>query len=339
MKEEQNSNKIAKYLSDNIDSREREELFAWIKENPENKTLFEESMQVWETAEASELDFQPNTDTAWRKIDSRLQKARQADEVNEATIRPISSRRTWLRMAAAVVFLGLAWWFTQTGDNTGIIERQTIAQEKTTIDLPDGTKVWLNQNSTLRYKKLFDKRVVNLEGEAFFDVAKMNGKPFEIFAGNSKTKVLGTRFNVRAYPKEKRVELMVEEGKVEFSAESEPTENILLVANEYGIYTKETQEIEKAELAKINAAAWQKGALRFNNTRMEEVIESLERYYDIEIAVTNKAVYNCKWDNTVTYQQPNLDSIIYQIKYATSDVVDIQYQKNRLYKISGEGCK
>lgn len=339
MKEEQNSNKIAKYLSDNIDSREREELFAWIKENPENKTLFEESVEVWETTEGSELNFQPNTDRAWEKMDSRLQNARKSDKTDEAIIRPISSRRTWLRIAAAVVLLGLAWWFTQTGTDNGTIERQTVAQEKTTIDLPDGTKVWLNQNSTLSYKKLFDKRVVNLEGEAFFDVAKMNGKPFEIFAGNSKTKVLGTRFNVRAYSKEERVELMVEEGKVEFSAENKPTESILLTADEYGIYTKETQRIEKAELAKINAAAWQKGALRFNNTRMEEVIESLERYYDIEIAVTNKAIYNCKWDNTVTYQQPNLDSIIYQIKYATSDVIDIQYQKNRIYTISGEGCK
>ena len=311
MKEEQNINKIAKYLSDNIDAKEREELFAWIKEKPENKTIFEDSLEVWEVAEASTLDFQPDTNLAWEKMENRLNQSKN-QEKPAAVIRPISFFRPWMRLAAAMMLIGLAWWIIKTGQ---IIEKQTLAQEKTTIELPDGSKVWLNQNSKLSYKKFFDRRVVNLEGEAFFEIAKMNGKPFEIFAGKSKTKVLGTSFNVRAYPKEKQVEISVETGKVAFTANENPSEKTLLKAGEFATFTKQNQQIKKENVTKINAAAWKKGALRFNNTKMVEVIESLERYYDIKIEVSNNKILNCKWDNTMTYKQPVLEIILKEIEY------------------------
>ena len=172
MKEEQNLNSIAKYLSDNSDPKEREELFAWVEENPANKALLEDSMEVWEVSEPTELEFQPNLDAAWNKMNSRLQEARQTTS-QEAIVRPISFFKPWMRIAAAaIILLGIALWQYPNFSGGEMIERQTVAQEKTTIDLPDGSKVWLNQNSSVQYKKTFDQRIVYLEGEAFFDVAK-----------------------------------------------------------------------------------------------------------------------------------------------------------------------
>ena len=203
-KEEQNFNKIAKYLSDNIDSEERESLFAWVKEHPDNKKTLEDSMEVWEVSNPSELEFQPNMEAAWDKMDKRLETAR-ASQAPSATVRPLRFFRPWMRIAAAaVVLLGIAFWLFPDFSNDGTILKQTIAKENTTIELPDGSKIWLNQNSTLEYKKNFEKRIVYLEGEAFFDVAKDKSRPFEIYAGKSKTTVLGTSFNIRAYPKKIR---------------------------------------------------------------------------------------------------------------------------------------
>lgn len=337
MKEEQNTNKIAKYLSDNIDAKEREELFAWIKEKPENKALFEDSLEIWEVAGSKSLDFSPDTNLAWEKMENRLDQSRN-QEKPAAIIRPISFFRPWMRIAAAMILLGVAWWIVKTTNTGQYIEEQTLAHEKTTIELPDGSKVWLNQNSKLSYKKLFDRRVVNLEGEAFFEIEKMNGKPFEIFADKSKTKVLGTSFNVRAYPKEKQVEISVETGRVAFTAKEKPSENTLLKAGDFATFTKQSQQIKKEKIAKINAAAWKKGVLRFNNTKMTEVIQSLERYYDIKIEVSNNKIFNCKWNNTMTYTQPVLENILKEIDYASGRLVKTRKRRDKVYRFSGEGC-
>jgi len=336
MKQEQNLNKIAKYLSDNSDSQEREELFAWVKENPANKELLEDSMEVWEVAESSDLEFQPNIDAAWANIDKRLNQVRATDK-QEAVIKPIGFFRPWMRIAAAVLFLvSIAVWQYPNIMGKKMVTTETVAQEKTTIDLPDGTKVWLNQKSSLQYEKQFDKRIVHLEGEAFFDVAKMKGKPFEIYAGASKTRVLGTSFNVRAYPDENKVEIAVETGKVDFSAEEDAKENVLLIKGEFATYTKSSQEVEKLTLAKLNAAAWKKGALRFDNTSLEEVIESLERYYDIDIEVDNSKIFNCILSNTRTYEKPALEELFNILEYTNG--LKIERSNDTTFSISGKGC-
>lgn len=337
MKEEQNLNKIAKYLSDNSDPKEREELFAWVKENPANKTLLEDSMEVWEVAESADLAFQPNMDAAWDKMKGRLENAR-ATSPKSAKVRSIPFVRPWMKYAAAaLILLGIGLWQYPNFIGSPLEKTQTFAQEKTTINLPDGSKVWLNQNSTLQYEKVFDKRVVYLEGEAFFEVAKMSGKPFEIFAGDSKTKVLGTSFNVRAYPDENKVEIAVETGKVAFSAEQKPVERTLLAKGDYATYTKSSQKVEKLDLAKLNAAAWKKGALRFKNSQLVDVIESLERYYNIEIEVNNTKIYNCVWNNTQTYQEPALEVLLETIKYTNS--LEIERVGTQEFKFVGKGCE
>lgn len=335
MKQEQNLNKIAKYLSDNSDSQEREELFAWVKENPANKKLLEDSMEVWDVAESSDLAFQPNMEAAWGNMDKRLNQARGEDK-QEAVIRPIGFFRPWMRIAAAVLFLvSIAVWQYSNYIGQQIITTQTIAQEKTTIDLPDGTKVWLNQKSSLYYEKQFDKRIVHLEGEAFFDVAKMKGQSFEIYAGKSKTSVLGTSFNVRAYPDENKVEIAVETGKVEFSAENKPSENVQLTPGEFATYTKTTEAVDKITFTKLNAAAWKKGALRFNNSQLDEVIESLERYYDIDIEVSNNKIYNCIWTITKTHEKPVLEDLLKQISYTNDLTLE---SEGKVFRLSGIGC-
>lgn len=336
MKEEQNLNSIAKYLSDNSDSKEREELFAWVEEDPANKALLEDSMEVWEISEPSELEFQPNMEAAWNKMDSRLATARKAVEP-EAIIRPLAFIKPWMRIAAAaVILLGVALWQYPNFSGGEMIERETIAQEKTTIDLPDGSKIWLNQNSSLQYEKSFDKRIVYLEGEAFFEVAKKNGQSFEIFAGDSKTKVLGTSFNVRAYPDENKVEIAVESGKVDFSAENDTQENVLLTKGEFATYTKSNQEVEKLTFTKLNAAAWKKGTLQFDDSKLEEVIESLERYYDIEIKVSNNKIYNCTWNNTDIHEKPVLEDLISTLEFTNG--LKIERTSDTTFNISGKGC-
>ncbi len=338
MNEEKNFNKIAKYLSDNIDPKEREELFAWIKKQPDNKDAFEDSLEVWEAVEKAKTNLDVNTAAAWNKMDQRLKKARTSSPPN-ALVKPLPLIRPWMKIAAAiVVLLGVSFWLFNR-EKTALFTDPIVVKEKTSVELPDGSKVWLNENTKLTYEKLFDKRVVQLEGEAFFEVAKLQGKPFEIYAGKSKTTVLGTSFNVRAYPKEQAIEIAVEEGKVAFIAQKQVKKLTFLKAGEYAFYLKRTEKIEKANEMNWNAAAWKKRALTFNNTRIKEVIKALERYYNIEIEVTNEKISNCIWNNTAILKNPVLDNVLKNIEYALSNTVKIERVENNTYRFSGTGCQ
>ena len=336
MNEEKNFNKIAKYLSDNADPKEREALFSWVESAPDNKMLLEDGMELWEAAEQSGPGFETDIHAAWDKMEQRINQARNPED-NSRHNQSVFLLQPWMKFAAAALILfGLTWWVFQSQPSVEWTEKGTLAMEKTAVDLPDGSKVWLNQNSTIKYEKFFDKRVVFLEGEAFFDVVKSENKPFIIFAGNSKTSVLGTSFNVRAYPDEKKVEVVVESGKVAFEAENQPSENTLLTANEYATFTKNNEKIEKQTGTKLNAAAWKKGQLRFQNPSMIEVIESLERYYDIKISVDNQAIYNCTWNNTKTFEKPLLTDLLDLIQFTTP--IQVNKNQSNQYEFSGEGC-
>lgn len=339
MEEKNNFDEIAKYLSDNSNSEERENLFKWVDESKDNKALLEDSMEVWELSEDVSFDFQPNVDSAWEKMNRRLGEERKGQK-EDTKIRPIYSRTPmWRVAAAAILVMGLTWWIFQPNSNQEWIEEQTLVAEKTKIALPDGSSVWLNQNSTLKYEKFFDKRVVYLEGEAFFEVVKKNGKSFEIYADDSKTTVLGTSFNIRAYPDERDVELTVATGKVAFEATKNTNENALLSVNEYAIFTKKDEEVTKKGKAKLNAYAWKKEALNFKNSSMTDIFEALERYFNVEIKVSNKNIYNCTLNSTSTYTRPVLETILQQIEYTTNNLITISKESDGIYVFSGEGCQ
>lgn len=336
MSTEKNYNKIAKYLSDNMESEERESLFSWIEENKANKEVFEDSLEVWEAADPEAILFEVDSDAAWSKMEQRIDQKRQTDGVN-TTLKAISILKPILRVAAVAILAVMAslWYFRSTPLNETIVH--TNPTEKTTVDLPDGSRVWLNENSELRYERTFDQRIVHLEGEGFFEVAKKEGQTFEIFAGGTKTSVLGTSFNVRAYPEEDFVEVAVSTGKVEFSSVKKKESQTILQPTEYGIYAKPTTSVTKQTGKQLNATAWKDQALYLEEAKMGQIIDALERYFSIEIDVKNKAINNCVWANTIKkIDNPKLGTIIDQINFANP--FRIRQTSPGKYELSGEGC-
>jgi len=277
MNAEKNLDKIAKYLSDNMAPEEREDLFAWIEEDTQNKVVFEEALEVWEAAEAP---LEVSTDAAWSNMERRMTNKQQLEEV-QSTLEAVSIIRPLLRIAAAVILLVMAGlWYFRDYEATKIKNPSivlTSPTETTTIDLPDGSKVWLNKKSELKYEKLFEQRIVELTGEAFFEVAKKEGQSFEIYAGDSKTTVLGTSFNIRAYPTESFVEVAVATGKVQFDANNLQSDRAVLTKNQYATYSKETTQLSKEARIQENAINWKHQELYLEGNTIGEVIEPLKR--------------------------------------------------------------
>jgi ferric-dicitrate binding protein FerR (iron transport regulator) len=177
------------------------------------------------------------------------------------------------------------------------------------FNLPDGTKGWLNSGSTLTYPLPFDEnRNVALEGEAWFDVFHDEKRPFEVKAGESLIRVLGTSFNVSAYREEKYVEVVLQSGKVEFSNESQ-TEKVILQPSEQLILHENRLEISSVDVSKYKA--WTEGRLVFRGDYMAEVAKKIERWYNIKVEIADKDL--TQFSFRATFVDDALEDVLNQL--------------------------
>lgn len=159
----------------------------------------------------------------------------------------------------------------------------------TKLTLSDGTEVWLNSGSTLKYPEKFNgkKREVILDGEAFFDVTPLK-VPFIIRSGKMITHVLGTSFNVRAFSKDRNMLVTVATGKVGVSAGRQQSgPSMLIEANEQIVYDKTNNALKKvANVNTIAVSEWRTGRLSFRNLPFGSVIRELDRVFNVSIKLS-----------------------------------------------------
>jgi ferric-dicitrate binding protein FerR (iron transport regulator) len=217
------------------------------------------------------------------------------------------------------------------------------------ITLRDGSRVWLQENSTLTVADDFNqtKRRVTLVGEAFFEVAKDKYRPFEIFSGNITTRVLGTSFHIKAYEKDATVEVSVVTGRVSVLTpdSGKMTGNragklagaqgqVIVWPNQKVTYTKAKEHLVKKEISdKGRRMVWAKASLSFKDTPIRQVVKTLNQYFATDIKLANVNLNNCSIQGDFTNQ--NLPEIL----EAICKIIEAEYEfyKNEII-ITGEGC-
>lgn len=177
------------------------------------------------------------------------------------------------------------------------------------IELPDGSIVTLNRNSSLSYSDDFNVkwRIIRMTGEAFFDVVPDKQKPFVISSGTARVEVVGTSFNVSAYENETQLTVTVETGVVRLSA-STSKETIELRPGEAGTFTKSDGGLSLLANPDVNYKSWTTQHIEFNGTPLQEVVNTLNRTYGANIRVTGAVSDNCVV--TVTFDQQTLDAVL-----------------------------
>lgn len=150
------------------------------------------------------------------------------------------------------------------------------------VTLSDGTKVWLNAASTLTYPSRFDEaeRVVEVSGEAYFAVAKDKSKPFKVNSSGQAIEVLGTEFNISAYPEENEIKTTLVEGAVQLVNLASNAVNKLR-PGEQAVVSGATVNISKVSVEPYTA--WKEGFFYFNNVQPRKAIEQVARWYDLEV--------------------------------------------------------
>lgn len=223
--------------------------------------------------------------------------AKNSWKILERRISPTSGKIKLLRIAgsvAASILICLASWYTYDYIQSGTIQTISTLAEIRDITLPDQSVVTLNRYSTLSFPSRFRgaKREVRLTGEAYFDVEKDTRHPFIVKAESVNVQVLGTQFNVEAYPEDPEIKTTLIEGSV---AVSIPEENrrIVLSPNESAIYNRLQKSLQREINPKSsNDIVWRNGHFLFDYLPLQEITRQLSHAFNIKIEITDPELRN-----------------------------------------------
>lgn len=206
------------------------------------------------------------------------------DAHEEAVINKSKNRsivnKTILSAAASLVLLFATYYYISERENTVVVAKG----EEQIINLPDGSSVHMNGDSELSYKRWFtNNRKVKLSGEAFFDVVKLNGKTFTVHTNDFDIEVLGTSFNVKNYDTDRDKKVSLQTGKVRLTS-LDGSKLVTLEPGQRFVYEKKNSRVLPYNINQT--AQWRDGVIQFDNASVKEVIQTLNRTYNLNIKAT-----------------------------------------------------
>jgi len=275
-----NEEKLIRYIKGEIVSEtELTEILDWIESSPENQESYTRLKNLWV---ATGLDHPEPVSIPAFVFPNSKQKSF------------YYSFAPFLRYAAvfvlAFVLGSVSLYFFGKSEHSELSGCYNTIEvpygERSQISLYDGTKVWLNSGTKFRYPVVFGSRTrdVFIEGEAFFAVAKDQEHPFVVNAGQLKVEVLGTHFNVCAYPEDREFSTTLEEGSVK-AVETETGQGIKLIPGEQMVLHRETNQMRQLKVNTELYTSWKENLLRFDDAPFEDVIKKMERWYDVKITL------------------------------------------------------
>lgn len=197
------------------------------------------------------------------------------------------------------------------------------AGKRSFITLSDGTKIWVNSSTTIIYPNIFkeDKREIYVNGEAFLDVAHDIDKPFFVKTNQMSVRVLGTSFNVCAYPEDDQQQIVLVRGEVEVHASKLPVE--VLAPNQMYEYDKQTDKTTIKNVDITDYTSWKNGYYRFKSQQLSDLFKRLSRYYAVQI-VCNEKVGSLKCSGKLDLTE-HLDDVLRNL----SDAAPIKVEHHR----------
>ena len=272
---------IQKYVKGETSEEENLQLHQWIQQSSENKKRFFAEKDIWDS-----YSFHSNEKKY--EVAPELEILKNRIEFRNAyhSIKLINV----LKMAAMfLVVFGLGW----SSQYLSLLNKQQTAEASTQeitvpkgqinqIFLADGTRIWINSGSRLTLPSVFSpsERVVKLNGEAFFEVAKDKKRPFMVEVNGQQIKVFGTSFNVRAYDNSNKIETTLETGQIQLHIGNETK---MLNPGEQSLFNKTEKQLVISKVDPVNFSSWKEGRYEFQNEELIEVLKVVERWYDVEI--------------------------------------------------------
>jgi len=308
--------KLVRFVSGLSDAEEERYIWSLFTEKDDNNNLKYYLLDEWKKHLANNEDENYNLSYLLDRIHHKIHFTE--NRKKQAITRKIYR---WYSVAAAVLLIplliagGILFFAKSEQEAVVVAEKPVISTiyappgSRINFTLPDGTRGWLNSGSLLEYNIPFNNnRQIAIQGEAWFDVAHDAYNPFEVSAGNSKVKVLGTKFNMNAYPEENYVEVILEEGKVEFTIVGK-TSGVEMKPNERLVCKNNSVIINNTDPLKYSG--WMDGKLIFRGDPMSEVARRIERWYNVEVELVDKDLEKDIFRGT--FQDDSLEEVLHYI--------------------------
>lgn len=318
---------IASFLAGEADEASVLKLERWLSETEENRIHFEIIKAAWKESSAEPRPI--NADEIFEKIWKEGTK-----DKNVKGSGPQRFFNYFPKVAAALIIfiiapviaylLGETQKVEKKQDPLVYVVKENPASQRSRFMLPDGSMVWLNCKSSLRYLQNFStaERKVELVGEAFFEVTKDPSRPFIVYSGDLSTTALGTSFNVDAYPDKDVIEVALITGKIRIK-NSESNDQLAVLDAGMGIrYDKDHESVTQNKVDQNKILAWKSGILIFDGDTFDEFRWKIEQWYDVTVEVHGRVPDN--WRIRGRFDNEYLANIL--------DV--ISFNKNFDYKLN-----
>jgi len=332
---------LMQFLLGETTTSETQQISEWLLISNENQKLLDQLEAIWaETGKLTPTPVAVDKDSAWKKMSFRIDEFEEQANLSEKKVRTLNQKIVRFTYAAAAL-LAIAFGLFQFAIKPNLPVDQ-LTMEATDIiyqgKLPDGSEIALNLNSKITYPEKFQRteRYVELKGEGFFEVAHNQKKPFTIQAGDAHIKVLGTSFNVKAYPS-KDVEVSVTTGRVQLykiDSLKGDTSSVFLQAGQKGVLPHAgTKPKRLDEPVSPDEIFWKNRTLVFQQTKLSQVIKMLEKHYPVSIKIENPMALECNY--SATFSDAEIEIILEMI----SNTFNFKLRRdNNNYIFVGNGC-
>lgn len=319
-----NDELIYKYLNRQCSEDEYKQILDWINQSDDNKEELFRIEALWIQGKSAKYGNEEYLDAKWKELLNRT------EQKNKKTK---SFYLTLIKYAAVVMVFIISGYLLINYTKSSAPQEEWISfvtqDAVEEISLPDGTKVWLNKNTSLKYKITTGKPVVcevQLKGEGYFDVPKNKDRQFIVETQRMKINVLGTEFNVKALADATQEETSLIDGKI--MVEGVNKDCLILSPGEQVTLDAQTSALN---LKKINSSlqgCWRAGLFPFEQANIYEIARTLEQYYAVKIFISPNV------DTTITYsgvlkQKDSIEKVLSLL----SDAIQINYKikDNRVY--------
>jgi ferric-dicitrate binding protein FerR (iron transport regulator) len=319
MKKEIDSNILSRYLDGSYSPEDYKQLKSWFEKQGSTEPLDALIHRHWEAFE----EQAPGKD-----LDFILQKVQRQIYLSEK--RQTKTLWHFYRQVAAVllfpILLLTAYLFINDNHipDSSWAEIHSPVGARTQFQLPDGTSGWLNSGSSIQYVAGFKNREVKVTGEAYFEVAKKNGEKFIVQTPALGITVLGTKFNVAAYPEDNFTEVVLEEGKVKLDGKNRAFSELLSPAERFVLYSNQ----KKGEISKVDASvhsAWKDGKLVFRDEPLSGVLKKMERWYSVQFVMEDEQLKNHIYQ--ATFKDETLEEVLRLLAFTAPISYEIQDRK------------
>lgn len=319
-------NLIIAELTGNATPEDHDELRLWLAESEANRQYYLDQREIWFSAGCA-----METADGEKAFEDFIYRSHIHDD-EPATPRWKSRlwKGLWRGAAAAVVDgicigAGFKAGETRVSDTFADIMVEAPVGSRTSLMLPDSTRVWLNAGSSLTYSQGFgiDGRVVRLDGEGYFEVAHDREKPFKVESKNLCVTVLGTRFNLRNFADDEEVVVTLSEGSVALDnlmAKNSPRR--MLQPGQRAVMDKRNGRMKVEEANAANAHQWIYGYLFFDEELLPDIAKRLERSYNISIVIENEDLMHTRFYGNFIRENQSVEDVIHNI----ASTCDMKYR-------------